>query len=292
MQCLVCSSTDSEVAFQEFEIAVLRCRNCRHIYSSFEAQENFEDYFGGEIVDDGFWWDEAHRRMYDAFGKRFLQGKGGKILDVGAGLGYFVRDASRYSGWQAYGSEISRPAVQFAHENLGLQRMYAGLVQDSGFQEQTFDIITLWDVIEHILVPDSLLGCLFTLLKPGGVIFLATPNGPIQVMKAKTLAKLKGMRRELHYLEARDHLNLYHPQGISRLLQRAGFNEITFMHLPPIQSVSGSRNLLLRFLKNVWFRAAQIAGILSGGRLNINNNMFVAAKRPLPGSRSQGFSVP
>ena len=101
--------------------------------------------------------DPAHLRMYWDFGNRFMTGRSGKILDVGAGLGYFVRFAESYQDWEAFGYEICAPAVDYAKNQLGVKNMYAGRVEDSGFPLAYFDLITLWDVIEHIPNPDGFL---------------------------------------------------------------------------------------------------------------------------------------
>jgi 2-polyprenyl-3-methyl-5-hydroxy-6-metoxy-1,4-benzoquinol methylase len=225
-----------------------------------------------------FWWNKAHKAMYDDFSKRFLVGQKGKLLDVGCGLGYFIKKISETPNWQAVGYEISGQAVHFAKHKLGLQNVFQGKVESSGFNEQSFDVITLWDVIEHIPNPDPLLSYLSKILKNHGMLFIHTPNIQIQLPKARIKKILFGIKSNKHYLEARDHINIYSPKTLKIVLQRNGFNKIQFIHLKPIQSVSGSKNLPLKYLKNVYFYFTKLLYILTFGKINIDN-LFVITKK-------------
>ncbi|MCU1293139.1 MAG: SAM-dependent methyltransferase [Bryobacterales bacterium] len=277
-QCIVCRSSESSVVFVDFGVPILRCTGCKHIYSSYAGNQNYSEYYGREINDqEKFRLDPAHLRMYRDFGNRFMAGRSGKILDVGAGLGYFVRFAESYQGWEAFGYEICAPAVDYAKNQLGVKNMYAGRVEDSGFPLASFDLMTLWDVIEHIPNPDGFLQYLRSLLKPAGAFFLATPNGPAQLWKARAKKTLIGMREGGHYLEPRDHMNLYTPDTLDRVLKRAGFQSVKFVHLPPIQAVSESGNPLGLLAKNAWFRIAQVVHAATGSRANINHNLYAIA---------------
>lgn len=279
--CIACNSADKSVVFCEFDIPILRCRSCGHVNSTFVNDQHYDQYFAHEITEaEVYWWDEAHRKMYQEFGSKFLRNKAGNLLDIGAGLGYFVQFASKYPGWNAIGYEISGPAVTYGRNVLGLkEQMFAGAVEESGFPPEYFDLVTLWDVLEHIPNPDILLSYIFRILKPGGSLFLATPNAAIQVSKATMKARLLGMREGSHYLEAKDHVNLYTPESLRLVLRRIGFKQVLFTHIRPIQSVSGSRSLALRVAKNAWYLTAKIVGAVSGEAINLNNNLFATATK-------------
>jgi 2-polyprenyl-3-methyl-5-hydroxy-6-metoxy-1,4-benzoquinol methylase len=279
--CIACNSADKSVVFREFDIPVLRCPSCGHVSSSFVNDQHYDQYFAHQITEaEVFWWDEAHREMYQAFATKFLRNKAGNLLDIGAGLGYFVQFALKYPGWNAMGYEISAPAVEHARNVLGLkEQIFAGAVEESGFPAEYFDLITLWDVIEHIQNPDILLAYILGILKPGGFLFLATPNAPIQIAKARVKARVVGMREGTQYLDAKDHVNLYTPKSLQLVLQRIGFERVAFTHIRPIQSVSGSRNPVLRAVKNTWYLAAKVVGAISGDAINLNNSLFATATK-------------
>ena len=278
--CIVCEGSENKVVFQEFGIDILKCTTCGHVFSSYDASQNYDGYFGAERVDseNQFWFNEAHERMYEDFCHRFVGGKSGKLLDVGCGLGYFVKRVSDFSSWQVFGCEISKQAVDFAKTKLGLPNIFCGRVEDSKFSQKSFDIITLWDVIEHIPNPDPLLSHLSLLLKDDGMLFLHTPNVTVQLPKAKMKKYLNGMREGIHYLEAKDHINIYSENTIQRILHRSGYNNVKFIHLNPIQSVSGSKNQFLKFLKNLWFYSSVTFFYMTLGRINLDN-LFVLARK-------------
>ena len=121
-------------------------------------------------------------------------------------------------------------------------------------------------------------GYLATLLKPGGLLFLHTPNIEFQLPKAKLKKLLRGMRPDLHYIEAKDHVNIFSPKTLTMLLERNGFNDLQFTHLKPVQSVSGSKSGLLKLAKNLWFYSAVALHRASLGSINVDN-LFVAARK-------------
>jgi len=250
------------------------------VFSSFQADPHYSGYFGEEAVSgDQFWWNEAHQRMYAAFCERFIIGKSGRLLDVGCGLGFFVKALESFQDWQAVGCEISAAAVHFARTTLGLNNvMCLDRTGELAFPPNYFDVVTLWDVLEHLPCPDPLLGNVCSILKEDGWLFLHTPNVQVQLLKARLKKLLKGMQPGLHYLEAKDHVHLYSMQSIRRLLARNGFSRVAFLHLPPIQAVAGSRSRLLTGVKNQWFWCAKAVFSLSGGLVNLDNLFVVAGK--------------
>ncbi|GBF42874.1 methylase/methyltransferase [Leptospira ellinghausenii] len=280
--CILCQSTESKTVFNENGTPILECQNCGHVYSSYEQEEHYEGYWdGAEQTYDLEWWDNAHRAVYADFIKTYLGESKGNLLDVGCGLGFFVKAVlTKKPGWTAVGYEISKQAVKFANEQNGMKTVYAGLVQDSKLPKESFDIITLWDVIEHIPKPHSLLTYLHGLLKPGGVLFLQTPNFPIQLAKANLKVKLKGMKEGVHYLEAKDHVNNYKMATLAELGKQCGFTKPEYKVLMPILSVSGSKSKLAVYVKLAYYFFTKLVFTLSFKTINWNNTLFLTLKKP------------
>lgn len=280
-ECIVCRAQGGRVVFQEFGVDIVRCSECGHVYSTHELPADYDEYFGDEVPEgQHFYWDAAHRPMYEAFGEQYLKGRRGRLLDLGCGLGFFVRFVANNYPWEALGVETSAAAVKFARETLGLQSVFHCAVNEASFPDQHFDVICLWDVIEHLADPGPLLMELSRLLKNDGVLFLHTPNVHLQLPKARIKRLIFGMDPGRHYLEARDHLNLYSMKTLERVLARAGFDRVRFVHLPPIQSVAGSTNPILRWAKNSWYHAARTLGVATRGKLNLDNLLAEARKHP------------
>lgn len=100
--------------------------------------------------------------------------RAGKILDIGCATGIFLKGMSE-RGWEAYGIEPNDYAARYAREKLGLN-VHKGYLADNPFPNSTFDVVTLWDVFEHLPDPKVELDLISGLLKPGGKLIITTPN--------------------------------------------------------------------------------------------------------------------
>lgn len=136
----------------------------------------------------------------------------GRLLDAGANYGHFLKEAQE--DYDASGFELSPQAVRWSREKLGV-RNEVGSIYDPPAAEESFDVVTSWDVIEHLEDPLGALTRLRELLKPGGCLFLSTPDA------GSGMAKLLGSR--WYYLDPIQHLNLFSFKNLSLCLQRSGF---------------------------------------------------------------------
>ncbi len=280
--CLICSRENFKVIFTEFNIPILKCRECGHICSSYQPPEHYEGYFGEETLPgeaEYSYWGKAHFPMYAEFARRYLKNKKGHLLDVGCGLGYFLAQIKEIPSWELYGCETSPVAVEYGIKRLGLPHLHQGSLESAPYPEDFFDVITLWDVLEHIPQPDTLLKRISTLLKPDGFLFLHTPNAKIQIPKAKLKKTILGMKEGIHYLEAKDHCHLYTPHTLAILLKRNGFQEIKMTHLPPIMAVSGNNSSFRVSMKKGWYYSVKALETLSMGTLNLDNLFCLAKKK-------------
>lgn len=279
--CILCGSQDHKTVFDENGVPIVECSFCGHVYSSYDQEEHYEGYWDDpEEEFDLKWWDEAHRAIYKDFIRIFLKKDSGKLLDVGCGLGFFVKSVGKAKPrWEAIGYEISEKAVQFAREKNSLDNVHAGMVEESGIEKESLDMITLWDVIEHIPKPHPLLEYLHSLLKPGGVLFMQTPNFPFQLWKALLKVRLKGMQPGVHYLEAKDHVNNYKMETLARLGKQCDFHDPKFYILKPIMSVAGSKSKLGLLAKVAYYYFSKTVYFLSLKKWNISNTLFITLKK-------------
>ncbi len=96
--------------------------------------------------------------------------KKGKLLDIGAGTGDFLKQIQK-SGWDVFGIEPSDQARSLAHKKgIVLER------ETTNMQSQSYDVITMWHVLEHVEDLDFQITELKRLLKPNGTLFIAVPN--------------------------------------------------------------------------------------------------------------------
>ncbi|MDA3896726.1 MAG: class I SAM-dependent methyltransferase [Desulfobacteraceae bacterium] len=143
---------------------------------------------------------------------------GGKLLDIGCGNGVFLFNMQKH-GWNVYGVETDPKAVQNARKKFNLEKIHLGTLEDAGLTDATFDAITMNHVIEHMLDPiDAIKNC-FRLLKPGGVLVIATPNAEsIGAMHFKSL--WRGW-------EPPRHIHIFSPRSLSLVAEQAGFHIVS-----------------------------------------------------------------
>jgi SAM-dependent methyltransferase len=144
--------------------------------------------------------------------ERYAQG--GSLLDVGCAGGAFLAALDHRRGWHLQGVELDADSATFARDRLGLD-VFSGTLEEAAFPENTFDVITLWDVLEHFHDPRASLDEIFRVLKPGGVVIVSTPN-------EKSLdARLFG--RYWIGLDAPRHLHVFSTETLSDIVARVGF---------------------------------------------------------------------
>src|SRR5690554_1643107 len=97
----------------------------------------------------------------------------GRLLDVGAGTGYFLKEM-KSKGWAVDGIEKSPDARNFALEKFNLQLKDAPELYS--FEDEKYNVITLWHVLEHIHKLNESMDAFYRLLKPGGKLIVAVPN--------------------------------------------------------------------------------------------------------------------
>jgi predicted SAM-dependent methyltransferase len=141
------------------------------------------------------------------------QGVGRRLLDVGAYIGVFI-EAANATGWRASGIEPSDWAVRVAQTNeLDVIQGFFPPSEDV-FQAESFDVITMWDVIEHVTDPDATLRAAFKLLKPGGWIAVHTMD--IDSLLSKVMGKRWPWLMEMH-------IYYFSRRTLGKMLENAGF---------------------------------------------------------------------
>jgi SAM-dependent methyltransferase len=147
----------------------------------------------------------------------------GRVLDVGCALGWFLAEASD-RGWTAEGLELSDYCVEFVRDRFGLP-VQASMLPDAGFDDGTFDFVTLWDTVEHLLDPRATLEQAAAVLKTGGRIALSTGN------VRSVRSRIKGRRWAL--VRPPKHLYYFSPETLRRLVEDCGFEVLmTWQELP------------------------------------------------------------
>jgi SAM-dependent methyltransferase len=144
----------------------------------------------------------------------------GTLLDIGCGAGAFVRAAS-LAGFDAQGIEISDQAAEFGRRTWAIT-VQTGDLMDVEIPAESFDIITLWQVLEHLARPVETLRKARGLLREGGLLMLAVPN--FDSFQARLF------RNRWYHLEVPRHLFHYTPASLQSLLKQVGFRILAVHH--------------------------------------------------------------
>lgn len=243
--CPVCASADFDVTYEpwvtELDPAKLygtatgihgtqrmvTCKQCGLLYENprYPADVIVQGYMASD--------DAGHDSQYEMRVKSFskvlkklgsrIPPVGSKVLDVGAAGGAFLEAATRH-GYDAWGLEPSWFRVSRGKER-GLQ-IEQGVIENHSFAPESFDMVTLWDVIEHMPDPLDSLRRVHALLKPGGTLLLNFPD--IDTWQARLVG-----RHFWWILSA--HLVQFSPSTIREICKRSGFQ--TFHFQPYWQSL-------------------------------------------------------
>ena len=139
-----------------------------------------------------------------------------RLLDVGCGNGIFLKHMQKY-GWDVQGIDLDPVAVSLAREqNLAVQE---GSLSGGSFDADYFDAITINHVIEHLYDPLDALSTCFKIIRPGGILWIATPNlGSIghRVFSKNWIG-----------LDSPRHLVLFSPESLRGLITQTGFENIS-----------------------------------------------------------------
>lgn len=209
--CVVDPSHDvAQRVFRKRGTDIALCRDCGCIMA--DIAFNHEQYESGNYytlarktlaaIDEewGFRWRYVLNRITRS-------GKVSSLLDVGAGNGYFVSLAAREFGLQATGLEISAEEIRFAKDVIGVQL----LGQDVSEHRLNYDVVTCFNVLEHVADPQRFLSAVTERLKPGGLLVLTTPN-PRCVH-----ARVRGLER-WNMVDPPHHINLFTRSALQQML--------------------------------------------------------------------------
>lgn len=139
----------------------------------------------------------------------------GKLLEIGSSYGGFLAEAKR-RGWNVTGIELSEKSAEYGRSKLGVTICTGRLEDHFAKLKGQFDVVTAFHVIEHVSEPLEFLEKCRGLLRPGGLLFLKTPN--IDSIAARMAGPL------WQWLDPPAHLYLFSPPTLAALLRRAGLH--------------------------------------------------------------------
>jgi len=234
--CPLCNGERGRRIWSENGLRYLRCATCAAVWSDISHDEydalrhNVWDDDDADVSDDTEdFYGRARERAHDELLRR-TAARRGRLLDVGCGLGFFLARA-HHDGWRVRGCDTSQGWVRATNERVGTPVASVGTVPAAISPDERFDLITAWDVIEHVHDPVAFLEDLASRLAPGGAIFLRTPN-------LAYVLPLYAVRRRLgHVVELgpTNHVVYFTSSTMRLALALAGLTAVRWPVLPPPQ---------------------------------------------------------
>jgi len=205
------------------------------------------------------------------------------ILDVGCGFGYFLELASQ-KGWQVSGIEIVNRAVRDAKAKVGNQNIFHGTLKEAKYPDDSFDAITLWDLLFHVQDPYEELRECHRVLKSKGVIGIRVRNVLFEKMIYRAYSVIKKMvpnfgLKEPHVF----HRYCFSSNSIFQLLQRVGFSMIEITNSPLTKGNPYGYTdvrMLVEATKGFFDLTSRVAFFLSGGKWIFGPSLLVWAEKP------------
>lgn len=200
------------------------CPDCHLVFqvanpTSLDAKSHYQDFYKNEIAS-RFQFKAVEKvvkafRFFRAFKIRLIDRRAKKILDVGSGRGFTLYFLKKYCHFErTAGTQLSRTAYEFSKQKLGLEIYHEDLLQIP-FEKESFDLVTMWHVLEHVAKPQEYVQRIHELLSPGGKLIIEVPN-----FDAWTRIVTK---KYWLGLDLENHLNFFTVDSLSSFLKRCGF---------------------------------------------------------------------
>jgi 2-polyprenyl-3-methyl-5-hydroxy-6-metoxy-1,4-benzoquinol methylase len=265
-RCPVCAArVDGRIATLASR-ALRRCDACRHRFLEIPEPSSVEviynDHYAG-FREDPVFHRTAGRVLAEHVRPRVTPPA--RLLDVGCGNGEFLALA-RDAGYAVEGIDVSTAAKELcARRGISVRVGDVRAVEQFAVDER-FDVITFWDVVEHLPDPHSFLLRAHGLLRPGGYVLVKTPRTSVASVRASAaVPRLAGA-----ILQAPSHVQYFDRAGLSALLRRSGFADAEWIAIEEMRSSASGGSLRRRMTRWAVRRARKLAG---------DGNLLVLARR-------------
>lgn len=235
--CVLCGSDSFSLLSTRMTWPVVRCRNCGFVYLAERPSENALErmystsyYEDGDVGYKGYvnifeQYNDTFQRIFRRRHRDLIKRAGGRrLLEVGCAYG-FLLDFLRTNGWEVTGIEISPLSSSYARDELNLN-VHTGSVESVDLPPESFDVILLLDVLEHLHRPFDTLSRIRSLLAPGGILVVQCPW---ELFHWEEIAEARFKRLKPGTITpdaVPAHLYFFQPSSLEGVLQKAGFRII------------------------------------------------------------------
>ena len=278
-QCIICGSTDAAAPLYR---GILRCGACGYISADMRlTDDELFALYNEEFFTDAEWSDYAGEEKFIRRNfrlrlkelKKFLDpARHRRLLEIGSAYGFFL-DEARHEFAHVEGIDLTAAGVAHTRTQLKLSAVQADfLAHDYGAQK--FDVVCLWDTIEHLRAPHLYVEKIARLTEPGALLAITTAD-------ADSLnARLRKERWRM--IHPPTHLHYFSARTLARLLERHGFEVAYNRYCGLYRSLgyTAYNVLVVHRQKPHLFRQLERTGLTKlGFYLNLYDIMYVIARR-------------
>jgi 2-polyprenyl-3-methyl-5-hydroxy-6-metoxy-1,4-benzoquinol methylase len=219
-RCDLCGGSQQTLLFVKEGFRHVRCPDCGLVFVNPRLAEHLEQQMvsGTGAMGDESLTSAQKSRLQKQLAELETFRKLNRLLEIGPGRGWFLGEATEH-GWQTWAVEVNADALRHLQANADHTVLVDAAETFEMPEDAMVDVVRIWDVIEHLRSPRAAMGRAYRSLRPGGLLSLTTTNF------ASLSRWVNGP--EWVYLNGADHIVLFEPRTITRLLEEVGFERVT-----------------------------------------------------------------
>lgn len=298
--CFLCGKNAKIFAFIKLGHRIFKCQNCG-LYS-LDFEEDYRKFLNTYYSKGFFTGGKLYRAYADYAGdkatilknmrkyltviKKHLSQKTKNkktLLDLGCAMGFLIQEADKW-GYDSYGIDVSSYAVEIAKKLVGKNKVFLGtaesmdnlLKNDASRNPSGFDVVTMFDLIEHLEKPKIVLEKVAKVLNPSGILVIQTGDA------GSSWAKFMG--KNWHFFAPPQHFYFYSRKNMEELLKQTGFGIVKIQKVGKWVSLRYLFHMMRYVNKDTIgdilynFTAKNILGQIPLF-MRMNDNMIVIAKK-------------
>ena len=287
MTCNQCTGSISKHLFRAKGYDLVRCAGCGLAYianppsmDELKLLYSAAASYHASLCDPASATFAGQHRIAERHLRETRRGAGagaGRLLDVGCSIGQFL-DLARTAGFSVSGLEMNQSSAEFARGHYGVE-VAEGTIHDWPAAAGSLDILTMFDVIEHVPDPLGDLCKAFDLVVPGGTVVLSTPN--IDGLFPRLSLPLAKRLDYWPHPEPPYHLFQFSAHTLAAMVRKAGFEVIEIRHFAiDLAYTFGQSATLLRSPKRLAYAALFAPLAAAGPWLGQGDWIYLTARKP------------